>query len=92
MANSQCGVLSPNHLQYQEERGTKGTSATSLLTLTLLSQGNKGDGLGETYLCGQEDNPLLMKISCSEIDWGPQNLTSASSVGGHGGRGRPSLA
>lgn len=49
------------------------------------SQGNKGDGLGETYLCGQKDNPLLMKISHSETDWGAQNLTSASSVRGHRG-------
>lgn len=52
------------------------------------SQGNKGDGLGETYLCGQKDNPLLMKISRSETDWGPQNLISAFSVGEHRGQGQ----
>lgn len=65
---------SPHIISSIRKRGTKGTSATCFPTLTAQSQDNKGDRLGEAYLCGQKENPLLMKASCSEADLGADNL------------------
>lgn len=54
----------------------KDVRATSFPTFTPCSkQGDEGDWSRETCLCGQNENTLLMIISCSGADLGAEDCS-----------------